>query len=74
VNLEVYFETVLAALGDGNRVSLEMHLEAVIERTWRQCSCELRDALRGRDHANLKVLLGQLIVREARQELRLFIG
>ena len=33
MNLEVYFETVLAALGDGNRVSLEMHSEAVIMRT-----------------------------------------
>jgi hypothetical protein len=35
VNLEVYLEMVLAALGDGNRANLEMHSEAMIERTWR---------------------------------------
>jgi hypothetical protein len=37
VNLEVYMEIVLAAaLGDGNRANLEMHSEAMIERTWRR--------------------------------------
>jgi hypothetical protein len=35
VNLEMHLETVLAALGDGNRANSEMHLETVIERNWR---------------------------------------
>jgi len=39
------------ALGGGDRASLEMHIEAMIERVWR-CNCrpkliELRDALGG---------------------------
>jgi hypothetical protein len=43
--------------GNGGRASLEMHLEAVIARTWRRYSSELRDALGGGDRVNLEVYL-----------------
>jgi len=46
-------------LGGRNGASLEMHLEAVIDRVWR-CTgrprwSELRDALGGRDRASLEM-------------------
>jgi len=54
-------ERVWDALGDGDWVNSEMHLEAVIERvwrcTWRLRSSELRDALGGRDRASLEMHL-----------------
>jgi len=50
-----------------DRASLEMHLEAVIERiwryTWRQWSSELRDALRDPDRASLEMDLESVIER-----------
>jgi len=49
------------ALGGRDRVSLEMHLEAVIERVWgctgRLRSSELRAALGGRDRVSLEMHL-----------------
>jgi len=39
-------------------VSLEMHLEATIVRTWRPLSLEFGDALGGRDQVELRVALG----------------
>ena len=41
------------ALGGGNRVSLEIHLEAVIVRVWRY-------ALGGHDRANLETVIEQV--------------
>jgi len=49
------------ALGDGDRVNSEMHLEAVIERvwicTWRLRSSVFGDALEGDDRANLQAVI-----------------
>jgi len=63
-------ERVWDALGDGDWVNSEMHLEAVIERvwrcTWRLRSSELRDALAGRDRVSLEMHLEAMIVRTCR--------
>jgi len=49
------------------RATLEMHLEAIIERIWRYtgrpCSSELRDALQDRDRASLEINLEAVIER-----------
>jgi len=63
------------ALGGGDRVSLEMHIEAVIERVWR-CNwrpklSELRDALGGCDRASLEMRWEAVIERGWRCTLRL---
>jgi len=46
-------------LGGSDRASLEMHLEAVIDRVWRCTgrprSRELRDAFGGRDRSSLEM-------------------
>ena len=43
--------------------SLEIHLEAVILRTWRPWLCEVRDTLEGCDRASSKMHLEAMIVR-----------
>ena len=58
------------ALGGRNHASLEIHLEAVIERTWMSKSCELRDTLRGCNRENLEAV----IVRVQRYTWRLCTG
>jgi hypothetical protein len=43
------------SFGGGNRASLEIHLEAAIERDWRPLSTEFGDALAGHNGASLKI-------------------
>ena len=61
-SLKMYLiERVWEALGDGDRVNSEMHLDAVIERvwicTWTLRSSEFGDALGGHDRANLQAVI-----------------
>jgi len=57
-------EHVWEALGHGDRVNSEMHLEAVIERvwicTWRLRSSEFGDALGGHNRANLHCVIDRV--------------
>jgi len=61
-------------LGGRDRVSWEMHFEAMIERvwrcTWRPRSSELRDALGGRERVNSEMHLEAVIERVWRCTLR----
>jgi len=61
-SLKIYLiELVWDALGDGDRVNSEMHLETEIEwtqrSTWRPGSSEFGDALGGHDRANLQAVI-----------------
>ena len=51
--MEAIIELIGDAIGGRNRVSLEIHLEAVIVRVWRTLSCEFGDALGGSNRASL---------------------
>jgi len=51
------------ALGGCDWPSVEMHLQMVIKRVWRQRSSELRDALEGHYHVNLEIQLEAMIMQ-----------
>jgi len=51
-------------------VRLEMHLEAVIMRTWRPESCEVGDTLGGCNRASLEMHLESVIERDWRSTWR----
>jgi len=67
-SLKMYWiECIWDALGEGDRVNSEMHLEAMIERvgicTWRLGLSELRDALGSRNRATLEMHWEAIIER-----------
>jgi len=61
-------------LGLGVGTSLEMHLEAVIVRTWRRYSSEFRDTLEGSWRAILQMQLEAVIERVWRCTWRLWLS
>ena len=51
-------------------MSLEIQMEAVIVRTWRTESCDIRDTLGGCDRASLEMHLEAMTERDCRSSLR----
>ena len=62
-SFEAVIERVWDTLGGCHGASSEMQLEAMIGRTWRAYSCEVRDTLGGCDRASLEMHLEAAIQR-----------